>query len=242
MNINSPEYRSIVSSLLGRTVQFEDVPQVPIPSSPTVRTQQLPPLTSSKSQLPPLTSSKSQKPLVSSPIKSPSKKKPSKKGKYVVINTGYTSRLIDKFQAKERLVKKGKGKNNDFYVISNSEKHTTLFEKLVFIYDKLWGKGVYSTGDGEETELLIEQLQKLKLRLDGSVVFRVDNLKEGDDLVYKLEKLNYCHMTIQDDEYWDRYGDSDEESEDRDNPYEEDQTYNVKGNRFRYIAIDSESG
>ncbi len=249
MDINSPEYRSLVTNLLGPNVQFEDVPRIPIPSSPLmIKTKQLPPLISTQ-KLPPLISTQKLPPLASTQKLPPlaSTQKLPKKGEYVVIRTGYTSRLIRKFQAQERLVKKGKGKNNDLYVISDAEKHTKLFKKLVFIYDKLWGKGVYSAVDLEETELLIDLLQKLKLSLDGTVVFRVDDLNEGDDLVYKLKELEYCRMFLHDEEYWrkyDKYKDSDdeEESEDRDKPYEEDQIYKIKGNIFRYIIVDSESG
>ena len=45
LSVNSPEYRDIVSKLLGKEVKFEDIPAVPIPKSP-VTSKTLPSISS----------------------------------------------------------------------------------------------------------------------------------------------------------------------------------------------------
>ena len=230
MQVNSPEYRALVSGLLGKEVKFEDVPQIEVRKSPPiVRDVASPPMARKD--------------------KSPSSKN-KKSNKYVVIRTGYTARLINKFRVQEKLLKKGKGKNNDIYIISDPKKKEKLFGKIVFIYDKLWGKGVYSAGLLQETSELLDILKRQNLDRDGIVVFRVSDLEEGDDLVYKLKDMDYNRMFIRDEEYWrihDKHADSDDEdeedeSEDRDQPYEKDETYKIGNKTFRYILVDSESG
>lgn len=239
MQLNSPEYRALVTSLLGREVEFQDLPQIPVSKSPTV-SKALPP-----------NRKKASWDVPSPPLKKKeTKEKKSKKSNdYVIINTGYTARLINKFKADEKLVRKGKGKNNDLYIISNPQKHGKTFSKLVLINDELWGKGLYSAISIEESKDIMTDLnQHLKNKLNGIVIFRVNDLSEGDDLVYKLKDLDYCRMFIRDREYWsnrDKYADSDEESEseeDRSQPYDEDQTYKIGNKTFRYIVVDSESG
>ena len=253
MQVNSPEYRALVSSLLGKEVKFEDVPQIEIRKSPPVQKKVVSPLASPRVSSPRVYR-------VSPPVSPRSAvavaAPPAKKRSYVIIKTGYTGRLIKKFGAQEKLVKKGRGKNNDLYMISNPTEHSELFNKIVFIYDKLWGKGLYSVAPLEETEEVFQLLDKKnigykkKVDLNGSVVFRVyDNAHlEGQSLVYDLEDLNYCRMFIKDSLYWskqDRYKDSEDEEEneeDIDEPYEEDLYFDADGKKFRYIVVDAESG
>ena len=226
MQVNSPEYRALVSGLLGREVKFEDVPQIEIHKSPPVVKKH-----SWDVPSPPITKK----------VKSPSKK-----NKYVVIRTGYTARLVDKFRAQEKLVKKGKGRENNVYMISDPQKKKNLFSKIIFIYDEM--KGLYSVSPLEETEEILAFLKSEKLAGHGIVVFRVKDLEEGDELVYDLKDMDYCRIFLRDDEYWlihDKNKDSDDEEdedEDRNQPYEEDKTLTLNGKTFRYILVDSESG
>ena len=69
IQVNSPEYRALVSSLLGKEVKFDDVPQIEIRKSPDA--------------LP--------------VIKKKNKATAPENKRYVVIRTNYTSRLLDKF-------------------------------------------------------------------------------------------------------------------------------------------------
>ena len=46
MNVNSPEYRALVSSLLGKEVRFQDVPQIEIRKSPAILSASSSPLSS----------------------------------------------------------------------------------------------------------------------------------------------------------------------------------------------------
>jgi hypothetical protein len=204
IQVNSPEYRALVSSLLGREVKFENTPQIEIRKSPTVT------------------------------------KKAKKNHKYVIINTGYTSRLVKKFGADVKLIEKGKGKNNDVRMISNPQKHRKVFEKVVFIYDKLWGTGLYSAAPLEETVELLALLKNAKIDLNGSVVFRVKDLIEGDDLVFDLKDLDYCVMwTITDHSIDESASDSDDRPAE---PYMKDETFKLGNKNFRLIEIDAESG
>ena len=211
MQVNSPEYRALVSSLLGKEVKFEDVPQIEIRKSP---------------------------PVTKKPVTKKSKPSPKKKAnKYVIISTGYTSRLVDKFGAKVNLIEKGKGKNSDVHMIADPQEEKFIFEKLVFIYDKLWGKGLYSAAPLEETVELLALLKSAKIDLNGTVVFRVDDVSEGDYLVHVLKDLDYCVMwTIKDDSR-DESG-----SESEDEPYMKDKTFSLSNHTFRFIDIDCESG
>ena len=211
MQVNSPEYRVLVSSLLGKEVKFEDAPQIEIRKSPPV----------------------TKKPVTK-------KSKPSTKkqaNKYVIISTGYTSRLVDKFGVTVRLIEKGKGKNSDVHMIADPQEEKYVFEKLVFIYDKLWGKGLYSAASLEETVELLALLKSAKIDLNGTVVFRVDDVSEGDYLVSVLKDLDYCVMwTIKDD------GREESGSEGDNEPYMKDKTFSLQNNTFRFIDIDCESG
>ena len=216
MQVNSPEYRALVTGLLGREVKFEDVPQIemrkspPAPKKPTVLAKK------------------------STPLKKTSQ------NKYVIISTGYTSRLVKKFGADVNLIEQGKGKNNDVHMITNPREEEYIFEKLVFIYDKLWGKGLYSAAPLEETVELLALLKSAKLDLNGTVIFRVDDLTEGDHLVHVLKDLDYCVMwTIPDDSGEESYSDSDEKPP---NPYMKDKTFKLGNKSFRFIDIDCESG
>ena len=211
MQVNSPEYRALVSSLLGKEVKFEDVPQIEIRKSPPVTNKSV-----------------------------TKKSKPSPKKKYVIISTGYTARLLDKFGVKVKPIEKGKGKNNDVHMIADPQEEKYVFEKLVFIYDKLWGKGLYSAAPLEETVELLALLKSAKIDLNGTVVFRVDDVSEGDYLVSVLKDLDYCVMwTITDDSR--EEGDSDSDYEPPE-PYMKDKTFSLGNNTFRFIDIDCESG
>lgn len=79
LSVNSPEYRDLVSKLLGKEVKFEDLPAVPIPTSPKT----LPSLSSTRS--PPKQKAAIPKPVAkrSAPKKSAPKKvaKKAKKSK-----------------------------------------------------------------------------------------------------------------------------------------------------------------
>ena len=70
LSVNSPEYRDLVSKLLGKEVKFEDLPEVPIPKSPAVL-KALPAI-SSPSRSPPKQTKKS------------APKKVAKKNKYYI--------------------------------------------------------------------------------------------------------------------------------------------------------------
>ena len=48
MQVNSPEYRALVSSLLGREIQFEDVPQIEVEKSPRLEKKKSAPRPSKK--------------------------------------------------------------------------------------------------------------------------------------------------------------------------------------------------
>lgn len=257
LQVNSPEYRALVSSLLGKEVKFEDVPQIEIRKSPPLQKKVVSPRVSPPrlSRVSPPRLSRVSPP--ASPRSTVAVAAPPKKRSYIIIRTGYTGRLIQKFGAQEKLVRKGKGKNNDVYMISNPKEHSKLFSKVVFIYDKIWGKGLYSAAPLEETEEVFRLLDKKnighkkKVDLNGSVVFRVYNNAslEGQSLVYDLEDLDYCRMFIKDESYWakqDKYKDSsedeEEDEEDRDEPYEEDLYFDADGKKFRYIVVDAESG
>ena len=216
IQVNSPEYRALVSGLLGKEVKFEDVPQIEIRKSPPV----------------------TKKPVTKK--SKPSPKKTSQNKKYVIISTGYTSRLVDKFGVKVNLIEKGKGKNSDVHMIANPQEEKYVFEKLVFIYDKLWGKGLYSAAPLEETVELLALLKSAKIDLRGTVVFRVDDVSEGDYLVHVLKDLDYCVMwTIKDDSRDESYSDSDDQPPE---PYMKDKTFSLGNNTFRFIDIDCESG
>ena len=217
MQVNSPEYRALVSGLLGREVKFEDVPQIEIRKSPPAP----------------------KKATVFSK-KSTFLKKKTSHNKYVIISTGYTSRLVKKFGADVNLIEQGKGKNNDVHMITNPREEEYIFKKLIFIYDKLWGKGLYSAAPLEETVELLALLKSVKLDLNGTVIFRVDDLTEGDYLVHVLKDLDYCVMwTIRDDSQEESYSDSDEKPP---KPYMKDKTFKLGHKSFRFIHIDCESG
>ena len=217
MQVNSPEYRALVSGLLGREVKFEDVPQIEIRKSPPAP----------------------KKATVLAKKSTPLKKKTSQ-NKYVIISTGYTSRLIKKFEADVNLIEQGKGKNNDVHLIANPKEEKYVFENLVFIYDKLWGKGLYSAAPLEETVELLALLKSAKVNLDGTVVFRVKDLSEGDYLVDLLKDLDYCVMwTITDNSREESYSDSDDQPPKR---YMKDKTFKLGNKNFRFIGIDCESG
>ena len=85
LSVNSPEYRDLVSKLLGKEVKFDDLPAVPIPTSPTL-SKTLPPLSST--QFPPKQKAAIPKPVAkkSAPKKSAPKKvaKKAKKSKYYI--------------------------------------------------------------------------------------------------------------------------------------------------------------
>ena len=80
LSVNSPEYRDLVSKLLGKEVKFEDLPAVPIPKSP-VTSKTLPPLSSTSPRSPPKRKA-IQKPKKSVPKKVA--KKPRRKSKYYI--------------------------------------------------------------------------------------------------------------------------------------------------------------
>ena len=221
MQVNSPEYRALVSSLLGKEVKFEDVPQIEVRKSPPAPKKAV-------ASPPPIKKS--------APL--------SKKSvldvhdKYVIISTGYTARLVKKF-GELTLIEKGKGKNNDVHIIGDPLEEEQELRKLVFIYDKLWGKGLYSAAPLAETVELLALLKNAKVDLNGSVVFRVDDFHEGDDLVFTLKDLDYCVMWTITDDSVDEASDNDDQPP---RPYMKDNTFKLGNKSFRFIDIDCESG
>jgi hypothetical protein len=92
INVNSAEYRALVTRLLGKEVEFTEIA---IPKEK----------------------------IIVSPVSSPR----NSREKYVIVNTGYSYRLIDKLKADEKFIKDG------YYKISNPEQHNILYRKIVFL-------------------------------------------------------------------------------------------------------------
>lgn len=98
--------------------------------------------------------------------------------RYLVVHTGYTSRLV----------KHAKEIDEQVYRLFIPGWETKY---LLYIRDTIWGRGYYDFSDDKVL------LDKLKDRLKdydkcGAIVFRCDSLMRGMGICSILMKYNYC--------------------------------------------------
>lgn len=112
---------------------------------------------------------------------------------YHVINSGYTSRLVDR--------KKG----NILSKKTIEELVDSEMSPPVFIKDGLWGDGLYLVNDKYKVECLGKDMDTIKEKItpelfsvvsqapDGSVCFQSEGSECGD-LIGLLKRIDYCNM------------------------------------------------
>ena len=150
---------------------------------------------------------------------------------YAVFNTGYTSRIIYRIGEPSLL----STVHEDFYKVSYPRGTDELYrnlDKIIFVSDNLWGKGVYSIAPLEETQRVLYAIREKGKDTLGIVVFRIDDENDASISEGLLCALEYCRI------FNDDYSDSDEDEEDED----ENKIYHTNDVTFTYKSLDSESG
>ena len=104
--------------------------------------------------------------------------------KYLVINSGYTSRLHKK-------VKKINEEILNQACIDEDEDDTAPC--VLYIKDKLWGKGMYEFGNVDDIAYVEKQLrEKYSINLDGIIVFRCNALLFAFEIIGILKECHFC--------------------------------------------------
>lgn len=104
--------------------------------------------------------------------------------KYLVINTGYTGRLVQHIDdIKQKM-------QNRCYTCDDS-KRCTCANKLLFIEDTLWGKGLTKVGATDEE---IAYIRETLIKADGTgiIAFRSGSLTDALGIAQILMEYDYC--------------------------------------------------
>lgn len=156
---------------------------------------------------------------------------------YLIVNTGYTSRIVKKMKMKTQKVKSGELEYNQVYENKKVKtKNKSFMDKGVYIQDSLWGEGLYSIGDIEETLKVFQTVKSNMRDLDGYIVYRIDNEDDTEEFLDFLYELHYCEIY---DRRFDEYSDSDDEDDVNNN---EDKMYQFDDMNIHRIDLDAESG
>ena len=139
--------------------------------------------------------------------------KPGKKGHSDIFKVGYsfdykTKEGISKIMA----TKFGKKLDDTFNFIADGddaiEEFSRFMDSLIYVYDDLWGTGLYNVSDNDqEINKIMSILDAKGIGKDGTICFRCDARKDITFFTNIIKKLDYCQMF----EYLgDEYVDTDE--------------------------------
>ena len=139
--------------------------------------------------------------------------KPGKKGHSDIYKVGYTFDYKTKEGISKIVASKfGKKLDDTFNFIADGDDATQEFSRFidscVYIYDSLWGTGLYITnGESEEINKIMSILDAKGIEKDGTICFRCDARKDITFFTNIIKKLDYCQMF---DYLGDEYIDTDE--------------------------------
>jgi len=117
---------------------------------------------------------------------------------YVVINTGYTARLVDSH--KEKFFKKIHERYYEKHCLDDldeAEVKETMenlgYINMLFVFDEQWGDGLYKMGDDKEIYQVIDILKKLGKYESGIACFKC-NLNNHSVLNKVVLDSTYCNV------------------------------------------------
>jgi hypothetical protein len=104
---------------------------------------------------------------------------------YIIVETGYTSRILQKLANLD---------DNDYF----DEEDKDLLRNYIIIADKLWGKEKCACHINKDHEKL-EDLDTLKefiktKKLDGIIIFKAVDISTAFQIYNLLKHLDYCAM------------------------------------------------
>jgi succinate dehydrogenase flavin-adding protein (antitoxin of CptAB toxin-antitoxin module) len=102
---------------------------------------------------------------------------------YVIVNTGYTSRITS-----------GNDEKSNFWESLNPDPdpQNNPDIELLFVYDNTWGTGLYKEGkNNQEVDKLIRISRELNLYIDGIACFKCSQ-KYFKDLSEVINESTYC--------------------------------------------------
>lgn len=107
---------------------------------------------------------------------------------YVIVETGYTSRITSRENLDQR--KEFWSEIYDRYDGDSVDYKPDI--ELIFAYDTVWGNGLYREGkDADEVAKLIKITKKLKLYKCGIACFKCDKTAFAD-LARAIDSNTYC--------------------------------------------------
>ena len=88
------------------------------------------------------------------------------------------------------------------------EEFSRFMDSLIYVYDGLWGTGIYNISDNDqEINKIMSILDAKGIGKDGTICFRCDARKDITFFTNIIKKLDYCQMF---DYLGDEYIDTDE--------------------------------
>lgn len=132
---------------------------------------------------------------------------------YVVIRSGYTSRILKKSKDDFEYWDPVEDEEGDMETKGEDSEDVkeamTAFLRnrgCLYIHDSLWGTGFYPIGENtEEIEKVRELLEKDSPKMTGYIVFKIGSLSDAFSIASQLMKLNYCacfcHENLYDIQY-----------------------------------------
>lgn len=103
--------------------------------------------------------------------------------KYLVINTGYTSRLLDDVDDIETEIK-----NRLDYMCDSTEQWK---DSILYIYDKIWGLGYYACNGTKKEQNHVRDTIGEKYE-SGVIAIKCNNISSAFCIINILMKKNYC--------------------------------------------------
>lgn len=123
------------------------------------------------------------------------------KATYCVLSSGYTGRLVSKLGYKKTLIeenmykikinKKSDNYNDLIDDIDDDDITERFYDQILFISDKLWGKGTYYTNKKNAAKI-INILDSEKMKLSGTICLKCENFLTINYYIQLLKNVYFC--------------------------------------------------